>query len=139
MEARPGPKSIAEAISKGIKGRRHTQATSQAIHFVKEGQRPEKTPKNGSAALLPMARDWVMSVDLERQLKIPPHITQSRLRPDIILVSEAIKQLFLLELTVPWEDGGGSRKKEGEVPGAGGGLSEERVEVQVYPSGAACG
>ena len=46
----------------------------------------------------------MITVDLERQLKIPPHITQSRLRPDIILVSEATKQLFLLELTVPWEE-----------------------------------
>ena len=45
-----------------------------------------------------------MTVDLERQLKIPPHITQTRLRPDIILVSEATKQLLLLELTVPWEE-----------------------------------
>ena len=45
-----------------------------------------------------------MSVDLERQLKIPPHVTQTRLRPDIILVSEGTKQLVLLELTVPWEE-----------------------------------
>lgn len=45
-----------------------------------------------------------MTVDLDRQLKIPPHITQSTLRPDIILVSEATKQLILLELTVPWEE-----------------------------------
>ncbi len=45
-----------------------------------------------------------MTVDLERQLKIPTHITQSKLRPDIILVSEATKQLILLELTVPWEE-----------------------------------
>ena len=97
-------KSIAEAISKRIKGRRRTQATAKTIHFVKEGQRPEKTPRNRSASLLPTARDWVMSVDLERQLKIPPHITQTRLRPDIILVSEATKQLVLLELTVPWEE-----------------------------------
>ena len=33
------------------------------------------------------------------------------------------------------EDGGGSRKKEGEVPGAGGGLSEKQVEDQVHASG----
>ena len=79
--------------------------------------------------LLSTARDWVMTVDLERQLKVPPHITQSRLRPDIILVSEATKQLFLL--------GGenGERKKQREVPGAGGGLSEEWVEDQMYASG----
>ncbi len=41
---------------------------------------------------------------MERQLKIPPHITKTSLRPDIILVSEATKQLVLLELAVPWEE-----------------------------------
>ena len=97
-------KSIAEAISKGINGSRYTQAPAKAIHFVKEGQRPERTSNNCSAGLLSTARDWVMTVDLERQLKIPSHITQTRLRPDIILVSEATKQLLLLELTVPWEE-----------------------------------
>lgn len=45
-----------------------------------------------------------MTADIERQLKIARHITQSKLRTDIILVSEATKQLVLLELTVPWED-----------------------------------
>ena len=45
-----------------------------------------------------------MTVDLERQLRIPPHIIQTSLRPDVILVSEATKQLCLLELTVPWEE-----------------------------------
>lgn len=45
-----------------------------------------------------------MTVDLERQLRIPPHIAESTLRPDIILVSEATRQLVLLELTVPWEE-----------------------------------
>ena len=47
---------------------------------------------------------WALTVDLERQLKIPPYITQSKLRLDIILVYKATKQLVLLELTVPWED-----------------------------------
>ncbi len=97
-------KSIAEAISKGIKDSRHTQATAKAIHFIREGQKPEKASKNCSVGLLSTARDWAMTVDLERQLKIPTHITQSKLRPDIILVSEATKQLILLELTVPWEE-----------------------------------
>lgn len=50
--------------------------------------------------LLSSARDWEMMVDLKKQLNIPPHITQS----SIILVSEATKQLFLLELTVPWKE-----------------------------------
>ncbi len=78
-------KSIAEAINKGIKDSRLTQATAKAIHFIREGQKPEKASKNCSVGLLSTARDWAMTVNLERQLKIPTHITQSKLRPDIIL------------------------------------------------------
>jgi len=44
-----------------------------------------------------------MTVDLDRLLKILAHIPQSMLRPDIILVSESMTQLILLELIVPWE------------------------------------
>lgn len=42
-------------------------------------------------------------VDLEEQLKFPQHIVTSTLRPDVALVSNATKQVVLLELTVPWE------------------------------------
>lgn len=45
-----------------------------------------------------------MTVDLDRQPKIPAHITQTMLKPDVILVSESTKQFILLELTVPWEE-----------------------------------
>lgn len=65
--------------------------------------------------MLSTAQDWVTTVDLERQVKIPEHITQSRLRPVIILVSESTKHVFLLELTVHWKDRmeeGGERKRE---------------------------
>lgn len=56
-----------------------------------------------------------MSVDLGRQVKITPHITQSHLRLDIILVSKATKRLNLLELTGAWEENmeeAQERKKE---------------------------
>ncbi len=97
-------KSIAEAINTGIKDSRHTQAKAKAIYFIREGQKPEKASKNCSVGLLSTARDWGMTVDLERQLKIPTHITQSKLRPDIILVSKATQQLILMELTVSGEE-----------------------------------
>jgi len=45
-----------------------------------------------------------MAVDLERQLKISANIVQTSLRPDTILVSEATRQLILLELTLHWEE-----------------------------------
>ncbi len=59
-------KSIAEAISKGIKDSRHTQAKAKAIPFIRVGQKPEKASKNCSVGLLSTARDWAMTVDLER-------------------------------------------------------------------------
>lgn len=76
-----------------------------------------------------------MTVDLERQLKILPHITQVKFRLDIILVSEATAGLAGADSTLGGQDGGGTRRKEGEVPGAGGGLPEEQLEDEMYASG----
>lgn len=41
---------------------------------------------------------------LEHQLKFLGHIVVTTLCPDIVLMSESIKQVVLLELTVLWED-----------------------------------
>ncbi|KAL7854779.1 hypothetical protein SRHO_G00169690 [Serrasalmus rhombeus] len=54
--------------------------------------------------LLATARDWQLLVDLVRQLRFPDIIAATTLRPDIVLMSRATKQVVLLELTVPWED-----------------------------------
>lgn len=96
-------KSIAESINQGIRCSRYTCATARRIEFVKKGQRSQDRSKQCPAGLLSTACDWVMAVDLEGQLKIPSHL-QTSLRPNIPLVSEASRQLVLLELTVPWEE-----------------------------------
>ncbi|KAI7802934.1 polyprotein, partial [Triplophysa rosa] len=44
-----------------------------------------------------------MKADLGKQLRFPEHIVETTLRPDIVLFSDARKQVVLLELTVPWE------------------------------------
>lgn len=58
-----------------------------------------------------------MTVDLDRQLKIPSHITQTSLRPDIILVSEVTRQLILtgVDCTLGRENGKGIREEEGRA------------------------
>lgn len=53
--------------------------------------------------IMTFAAKWDMRVDLRKQFKFPEEITTSTLRPDIVLRSRAIKQVDLLELTVPWE------------------------------------
>lgn len=55
-----------------------------------------------------------MTGDLDRQLKISAHATQSALRPQPLY--GATKQLILLELTVLWEDGKRWREKKKQHP-----------------------
>lgn len=55
-----------------------------------------------SGGLLAWARDWVLQVNLWRQLKFPENIATTL--PDMVLTSKSTKQVILLELTVPWEE-----------------------------------
>ena len=69
-----------------------------AIMFVKGGRANDEN--NHDQLCLFLA--W-LQLTLGRQLNISTHIIQSSLRPDLILISEATRQLTLLELTVTWE------------------------------------
>lgn len=70
------------------------------LTFVRAGEKvqPRSTSSGG---LLATSRDWQLQVDLRRQLKFPEHIIATPLHPDIVLTSASIKQVVLLELTVP--------------------------------------
>ena len=52
---------------------------------------------------------------MENQLKFQWHIVTTTLRSDILLVSEAMKNIILFELTVQWEDRleGAHERKQG--------------------------
>ena len=50
------------------------------------------------------AKDWKVLSNLERQLKFPAEITETRLRPDLILYSTALKRVVWWELTCPSEE-----------------------------------
>ena len=75
------------------------------IKFVREGKQPSKRRVPHKSGLLFTANDWVLVYDNPHNpLVIPHHIVQTPLRPDIIIYSNATKQVFILELTVPAED-----------------------------------
>ena len=75
------------------------------IKFVREGKQPSKRRVPHKSGLLFTANDWVLAYDNPHNpLVIPHHIVQTSLRPDIIIYSNATKQVFILELTVPAED-----------------------------------
>ena len=51
-----------------------------------------------------MANDWVLLVDLKRQLRYPEDIVPTNLRPNIVIFSKESKVCVIMELTVPWEE-----------------------------------
>ncbi len=44
-------------------------------------------------------------MDLDKKLVFPPEIVATTLRPDMVLWSPTTKLAYVVELTVPWEDG----------------------------------
>ena len=75
------------------------------IKFRKSGEKGKPVPAVPQDSFLRFSRDWKIQVDLpETPLSIPCHIAATLQRPDIILTSEALKQLIIIELTVPTED-----------------------------------
>ena len=58
------------------------------IQFVKEGQKGQKNSQEENYNYLSAAKDWILTVDLDKNLKIPSDICLTNLRPDIIMVSK---------------------------------------------------
>ena len=82
-----------------------TSNTSWATAFVREGAtatRRKFTPPERSQ--LHLGRDWKMLADIGKQLVFPPEIATTTLRPDLVLWSPSLKKVYIIELTVPWED-----------------------------------
>lgn len=95
---------VADGLEKERK-RKRTQAQYKGpcfIGFLRPGEKAGK--EDSCAGILGMAEDWEMRVDLERQLKFPEEIAITSSQPDFVLWSKAIKQVALIELTVPWEE-----------------------------------
>lgn len=75
------------------------------INFVRMGVKVTRCrPTSLEHGQLRGACDWKMLVDVGRRLVFPPEIAITTLRPDIVLWSPSLKKVFIIELTVPWED-----------------------------------
>ena len=46
---------------------------------------------------------WQVDTDLDRALRFPSHIAVIQQRPDLIIWSDVVKRVIIVELTVPWE------------------------------------
>ncbi|KAK9524409.1 hypothetical protein VZT92_016805 [Zoarces viviparus] len=77
----------------------------KATAFVREGQKAPKHPSTKrEMGQLIMARDWKMLVDIGQQLIFPPEIAATNFRPDLVLWSPSLNSVYIIELTVPWEN-----------------------------------
>ena len=95
---------------------RKAQQTTADIPFVRAGEDPTTRPSSSKPrrSILDGVGDWQMRIDLGKRLRFPDVVTTT-LRPDIVVWSESHKKLFMVELTVPWEeamDAAFERKKD---------------------------
>ena len=76
------------------------------ISFVRAGFKPSATRRDKVfSGILSCANDWQCLVDYSEQHVIfPPSITATYQRPDIVIRSQMVKRVILIELTVPSED-----------------------------------
>ncbi|XP_053339380.1 uncharacterized protein LOC128510861, partial [Clarias gariepinus] len=96
-------RALADIVSTAITNCKYQHTSKQSITFVRAGQKLQQRP-SPPGGLLNTAQDWKLQADLGRQLKFPEYILTTSLRPDMVLTSDASKQVVLVELTVPWED-----------------------------------
>ena len=77
------------------------------IKFVKQGARGEKTKvKTRRPTLLDGANDWKWIFDYDDdQYTFPAHIVTTDERPDVLIYSDSLRSVILIELTCPAEEG----------------------------------
>ena len=82
-----------------------TQDPKPCISFLQEGEAPPRqVSKPQGQKFLAAARDWNMDADLKEALHFPHHIVHTQERPDIVIWSDTVKRVIIVELTVPWEE-----------------------------------
>ena len=75
------------------------------IAFVKQGKYlPKSDAKPKATGILHLANDWFLLSDLGEGYQFPGHIGISTLRPDIVMYSNLLKRVILIELTCPCEE-----------------------------------
>jgi hypothetical protein len=78
------------------------------ITFVRAGEKPSSRPTKSNTVenILFNARDWQVTFDYDHIPSIfPTHICATDQRPDMVLWSESTRQIIIVELTIPAEEG----------------------------------
>ena len=82
-----------------------TQDPNPCIIFLQEGEAlTRQVSKPQGQKFLAPARDWKMAADLKEALHFPHHIVHTQEQPDIVIWSDTVKCVIIVELTAPWEE-----------------------------------
>lgn len=76
----------------------------ELVDFQSGEERAEVRMGVPSRAGVTPSGDWQVITDLGRQMTVPQCLAMTRLRPDMIIFSETVKEAIMMELTVPWEE-----------------------------------
>jgi hypothetical protein len=89
---------------------RHNQVLEKIVQAIEEAKvsagKTAQTTQQGrswSGNPLQLANDWIVAADLPTRKGYPDVIKDSGMRPDIVITSERIKTVIIVELTVPYE------------------------------------
>ena len=73
-----------------------------SVSFIKAGI-CRRQPKSKPTGILHLSNDWKVVADTNKGYIFPVHIALSSLRPDIVIYSNCLKRVILIELTCPCE------------------------------------
>jgi Reverse transcriptase (RNA-dependent DNA polymerase) len=97
---------ITPVLDQHLKNNKEVPSKSTDIVFVKAGQKNAHHSKKASKNILSSASDWKLLVDsLAENIIFPPEIYCTPERPDIVIWSSKSKNVILIELTCPAEEG----------------------------------
>ena len=80
------------------------QDPNTCISFLQEGEpSPWQVSKPQRQQVPAATKDWKMAADLKEAVDFSHHIVHTQERPDIMIWSNTVKHVIIVELTVPWE------------------------------------
>ena len=82
------------------------------ITFIKEGEQCKTSSRKYKLGILHEAKDWVIKVDVDQQLRFPEAICISTQRPDIFIYSLKLRKVILIALACPAEENTEERHSE---------------------------
>ena len=107
-------RGLAHAVKSEIDANKRQKKQKKSVlqPFVKEGADISSQKESRKAGLLEEAKDWEMLVDLKKQLVVPKHICDTKLRPDIVVFSNTLHTMVVIELTCQCEENTEARHME---------------------------